>query len=66
MYKALINHEDQCAKIVEKWDISPSTGQQHHKSLSTTKEDPTGSQYLVIKEQSSVIWAWNNKKEQGT
>ena len=57
MYKALVNHKDWCATIVEKWDISPSTVQKHHKSLSTTKEDPTGSQHLVIKEQSSVIWA---------
>ena len=57
MYKALVNHEDRCATIAEKWDISPSTVWKHHESLSTTKEDPTGSQHLVIKERSSVIWA---------
>ena len=66
MYKALVNHEDQCATIVEKWDILPSTVRKHHKSLSTTKEDPTGSQHLVIKEQSSVIWAQTTRRSRET
>ena len=57
MYKALVNHDDRCATIVEKWDISPNTVQKHHESLNTTKEDPIKSHHLVIKERSSVIWA---------
>ena len=66
MYKARVNHEDQCATIVEKWDILPSTVRKHHESLSTTKEDPTGSQNLVIKEQSSVIWAQTMRRSRET
>ena len=57
-----INH----AIIAEKWDISPSTVQKYHESPSTTKEDPTGSQHLVIKEQSSVIWAQTMRRSRET
>ena len=66
MYKARANHEDQCATIVKKQDISPSTVRKYPKSLSTTKEDPTGSQHLVIKEQTSVIWAQTMRRSRET
>ena len=66
MYKALVNHENQCATIVEKWDISPSTVGKHHESLNTIKKDSTGSQHLVIKEQSSVIWARTMRRSRET
>ena len=66
VYKALVNQEDRHATIAEKWAISPSTVCKHHESLSTTKEDPTGNQHLVIKEQSSVIWAWTMRRSRET
>ena len=66
MYKAQVNHKDQCATISGKQDISPSTVWKHHESLSITKEDPTGSQNLVIKEQSSVIWAQTMRRSRET
>ena len=66
MCKALVNNEDRCATIVEKRDISPSTVRKHHENLSTTKEDPTGSQHLVIKERSSVIWAQTMRRSRET
>ena len=66
MYKARVNYEDQCAIIVGKWDIQPSTVQKHYESPSTTKEDPTGNQYLVVKERSSVIWAQTMRRSRET
>ena len=66
MYKALVNNEDQCATIVEKWDILPSTVWKHHESHSTTNKDLIGSHRLVIKEQSSVIWAQTKRRSRET
>ena len=66
MYKAQANHEDRCAIIAEKWDISPSTVQKYHESHSIIKEDPIGSQHPVIKEQSSVIWAQTTRRSRET
>ena len=66
MYKAFVSNEDRCATIVEKWDISPSTVWKHHKSHRTTNEDLIRSHHLVIKEQSSVIWAQTQRKSRET
>ena len=66
MYKPLVNNEDRCATIVEKWDTSPSTVRKHHESHNITNEDLTRSHHLVINEQSSVIWAQTKRRSRET
>ena len=66
MYRALVNNEDQCATIVEKLDISPSSIRKHHESCSTINEDLIGSHRLEIKEQSSVVWAQTKGRSRET
>ena len=66
MYKLLVNNKDQCAKTARKQGISPSTVWKHHNSHNTTNKDLIGSHYLVIKEQSSVIWSPTKRKSRET
>ena len=65
MYKAQANHEDWCAIIAEKWDISPSTVRKYHESPSIIKRRPNWKPAPSNKRAKFSNMGTNNEKEQG-